>query len=308
MLPLIMRPLDNVFELYRLGGAISALSRALRARRSEGIRFTDILNQLMIVQPLLSSLVADTFVPLDTCKANAVALTSTLESISQAFFSEWSPASDEDKPAVWLKPAPNAWKLIEQIEAFEYVLSAEVARASLYHVDQVGGYRTRALIETAETVFPKNIREQLPGEDVTDVRSAGKCLAFDLPTAAGFHVARAVETVLLKYFSALDITVPKVRNLGKYIEALSEAVKKGKGIDPKVIAAVDQFRNLYRNPIMHPEATLSTEEAEILFALAQSTISAIILDIAKLAVGGALVAIGGAPSIAAAAASAEIPS
>ena len=75
--------------------------------------------------------------------------------------------------------------------------------------------------------------------------------------------------------------LPEYKNLGRYIEALGkEGVKKG--IDPKVIAALDQFRDLYRNPIMHPDVNLTLDEAQILFALAQSAISAVILDIIKL--------------------------
>jgi hypothetical protein len=133
----------------------------------------------------------------------------------------------------------------------------------------------------ATRYFPKNIRNKLPQLAVTDVKAAGRCLAFDLPTSAGFHIARAVETVLLQYFSVLGIELPEYKNLGRYIETLRE---KGpaKGIDSKVVAAVDQFRDLYRNPIMHPDVNLTSDEAQTLFANAQSAISAIIQDMSKI--------------------------
>src|ERR1700722_18334325 len=128
---------------------------------------------------------------------------------------------------------------------------------------------------------PLRSKEQPPSLAVTDVKAAGRCLAFDLPTSAGFHIARAVETVLLQYFSVLNIDRPDYKNLGRYIETLKD---KGptKGIDEKVIAALDQFRDLYRNPIMHPDVNLSADEALILFANAQSAISAIIRDMEKI--------------------------
>src|SRR3546814_11973446 len=33
-----------------------------------------------------------------------------------------------------------------------------------------------------------------------EFKAAGRCLAFDLPTASGFHVLRAVECVLDEYY------------------------------------------------------------------------------------------------------------
>lgn len=283
-----MRPLDNAFELYRLGGAISAVRKKISERQSRPLRYTDLFIELSDVQTRLDMVVSNALIPLDTCKENAMTLKATVDTIVRTFFASYRAADNEEaKTAVWQQVPADGWQLNEQINAFEYVFSAELARTAIYLVDQVGAYRTSAIIEAADTVFPKNIREQLPEEAVADIRAAGKCLAFDLHTAAGFHIARAVETVLLKYFSALGIPIPKIRNLGKYIEALSEAAKKGNSIDTKVVAAVDQFRDLYRNPIMHPEAVLSADEAAILFALAQSTISAIILDIAKLAANSA---------------------
>jgi hypothetical protein len=148
-------------------------------------------------------------------------------------------------------------------------------------VEQVCAYKTSTLIENGDAVFPKNIRDKLPALAVTDVKAAGRCLAFDLPTSAGFHIARTVETVLLQYFSVLEIELPEYKNLGRYIETLREQ-GPAKGIDPKVIAAVDQFRDLYRNPIMHPDVNLTSDEAQTLFANAQSAISAIISDMGKI--------------------------
>jgi hypothetical protein len=148
-------------------------------------------------------------------------------------------------------------------------------------VEQIGAYRTPTLIESADVVFPTNVRDKLQPDAVKDVRDAGRALAFELPTAVGFHICRAVETTLLQYFSELDIELPAYRNLGRYIEALESSAEE-KGIDPKVLATLDQFRDLHRNPIMHPDVHLNMEEAQILFALAQSAISGIVLDITKI--------------------------
>jgi hypothetical protein len=284
MLPDIMRPADNVFDLYRLGAALSSLAKAIAAKPNHEITFTDIYFEITPVQPLIESVCKDQFIPLDTCKANAQRLRDLMADIANTFLNDWRIADTKEKrDEMWTKVVGSrrVSDLSEQIQAFQYVFSAELNNASLYFVEQVCAYKTSTLIENGDAVFPKNIREKLPELAVIDLKAAGRCLAFDLPTSAGFHIARAVETVLLQYFLVLEIERPDYKTLGKYIETLRE---KGapKGIDQKVVAALDQFKDLYRNPIMHPDINLSADEAQMLFANAQSAISAIISDMEKI--------------------------
>jgi len=284
-LPVNMRTADNIYDLYRLGNTIADVNRIISSKQVNQVTYLDVYTEFTLLSSMIQSIIDDKVVPLDTCKSNARSLHDSLSEITREFLKEWREAADSDaKSAAWSKTIAG-WRIsgvTEGIKAFEYVFSAELAGAALYLVEQVGAYKTSILIDAADSVFPANIRSQLPPHAVNDIKAAGRCLAFELPTAAGFHIARAVETVLLKYFPALPMKVPRFRNLGRYIEALKkEGVKKG--VDAKVLAALDQFRDLYRNPIMHPDAVLSIDEAQILFNLAQSAISAIILDIAKLA-------------------------
>lgn len=281
-----MRTADNIYDLYRLGTAISEVNRKISSKPVNQVTHLDVYTEFQTLAIMIEGIIEDKVVPLDTCKSTAKSLRDSLRQITGEFLTEWRETSEQDaKAALWSKQIAG-WRIAgvtEGIKAFEYVFSAELAGAALYLVEQVGAYKTSILIDAADSVFPANIRSQLPQHAVDDIKAAGRCLAFELPTAAGFHVARAVETVLLKYFPTLPMKVPRYKNLGKYLEVLSkEGVKKG--VDPKVLAALDQFRELYRNPIMHPDAVLSIEEAQILFNLAQSAICAIILDIAKLAV------------------------
>ena len=61
---------------------------------------------------------------------------------------------------------------------------------------------------------------------MADVRSAGKCIAFELGTAAGFHLLRALETVVLVYRKHVmpgnPDPNPNNRNLGQYIKDMEE--------------------------------------------------------------------------------------
>lgn len=108
-----------------------------------------------------------------------------------------------------------------------------------------------------------------------------RCLAFDLPTASGFHIARAVESVLLGYLEelcpdAVTALNPSQRNLGSYIE-----LAKGNNGEEKICAVLDQFRKLDRNPLIHPDAVLTMGQALVLFGTSQSIILSLATEMQK---------------------------
>jgi hypothetical protein len=76
------------------------------------------------------------------------------------------------------------------------VLSNDMPDIASYVVSQKGIYRTEDLIAHAEQQMSASARAKLPGRACVDVREAGKCLAYEVPTACSFHLWRAVETVM----------------------------------------------------------------------------------------------------------------
>lgn len=114
---------------------------------------------------------------------------------------------------------------------------------------------------------------------MNEVRQAGKCLAFELATSAGFHILRAAEDVIREYYGELAGTLPqkKSRNWGRYIDGL-----KKHGADLKVIAALEQIKDMHRNPIIHPEVTLTMEEAITLFGMVIGAMVAMVMELEKL--------------------------
>jgi hypothetical protein len=80
-------------------------------------------------------------------------------------------------------------------------------------------------------------------EAMFDAREAMKSLAYELPTATGFHTFRALEAVLRRYHAHVTggQAPPKVRNIGVYLESLRRI---GKG-NPKVISAIKQIADLH---------------------------------------------------------------
>src|ERR1035438_9404695 len=85
----------------------------------------------------------------------------------------------------------------KSIETFETILSSELALAPTYSVPNRGVFSTDSLLDSADDVFG-DWREKIPDEARADTKQAGRCLAFDLSTAAGFHVARATEAGMRK--------------------------------------------------------------------------------------------------------------
>jgi hypothetical protein len=88
----------------------------------------------------------------------------------------------------------------------------------------------------------------------------GKCIAYDVPTGAAFHILRGTEVVIRSYYLHVTGTLPKpkLRNWGAYVKNLRSA-----GADPKITGYIEHLRELYRNPVFHPEDNLSPEDAQM---------------------------------------------
>lgn len=165
------------------------------------------------------------------------------------------------------------------LDEYRIAFLAEVSILSAYFVTQKGGFDTRSLLFWGENCFPATLRVKVP-EAMFDAKEAAKSLAYEQPTACGFHVFRALEATLRKYHSVVteSSTPPKVRNIGVYLESLR---RLGKG-DPKIVASLKQIADLHRNPLIHPEAVFSMEDAIGALGIARSAMAAM-LDVLPVA-------------------------
>jgi hypothetical protein len=164
------------------------------------------------------------------------------------------------------------WRVVsmqQQLARFRAVMEAEFMTTASYLVTGRRGYDIATLIEAAEMIFPEELVRKVP-DVLFDLREAGKCIAFDLGTAAGFHLLRALETVIRAYWNAVmeGASLPANRNLGAYIREMEKA---GKG-DPKVLTALRQIKDHHRNELMHPEEKLNLDEAIAILGIVQSAI------------------------------------
>lgn len=154
----------------------------------------------------------------------------------------------------------DVYQLQDLVQRFESVVAAEFGMLELYKVGQKGGYNTSDLIVRGETLFPADLPIKVPAA-LFDVREATKCLAFELPTACAFHLHRANESVLHRYYDAVTggAKRPKSRNMGDYLNSLSE---KNMG-NQQVRTALRDVKDLHRNPLIHPEHSLETVDEAI---------------------------------------------
>lgn len=159
---------------------------------------------------------------------------------------------------------------------FEGALQSELSESPTFFVPPRGIYNTTALIDNAETVFSQAILDRLPAEAIADLRQAGRALAFDLPTASGFHGCRATEAVVKKQVLLFSGSAAPSSNWGDFVRLL-----KLHGADGRVSDAIHRMKEVHRNPLIHPEITLTMQEAITLFSICHSTIQACVADMER---------------------------
>ncbi|MCH8802400.1 MAG: hypothetical protein IH963_15975, partial [Chloroflexi bacterium] len=116
---------------------------------------------------------------------------------------------------------------------FNTVLNAEFANLDTFWVEPKGIYSTSDLIENAENIFGEATRIQLAEGSRIDINEAGKALAFDLPTAVGFHVWRAAEREFRAYYQKWSGKSAGNKTWGTLHNELAET-----NADPKALAVL----------------------------------------------------------------------
>jgi hypothetical protein len=170
----------------------------------------------------------------------------------------------------------DVYSLQNALKEFEIVLRSELNVGNAYLVTKKRGYDTSDLINRGELLFPSELIVKVPAS-LRDVREVGRCLAFELSTAAGFHMMRAFELVLREYFDIVSSGAerPKTNNIGDYLRVMDDE-KFG---DVKVRECLRQITKLHRNELIHPENSLTLDEAIGLLGIAQSAMEAMLREI-----------------------------
>lgn len=165
-------------------------------------------------------------------------------------------ARDPNEPLNW----QDVFPVTSALTAFEAVLGAELALIPLYVAMPKAGFDTTVLIEAGGRCFPDDIWTKCP-DAIPDLAQGTRCIAFELFTTAGFHLHRANEIVLRRYWDAVTkgAARPTSRNMGDYLQEMD----KRKVGDAKVKAALKDLKDLHRNPLIHPDHSLETADDAI---------------------------------------------
>lgn len=160
--------------------------------------------------------------------------------------------------------------LTDYLDNFETFFNRESQTANIFAVTKKGIYELTSLIETASNALPEKVVSRLSDDAKQNINAAGRCLALESPTACGFHIFRAIESLMRDYHFKLTQTVlkPQNRNWGSFIDRLEK-----QGADVKVTGYLRHIKDNYRNPLIHPEDSLSSDEALSLFNACLSAIT-----------------------------------
>lgn len=266
----------NLVEYFDLAEALHRAKQATSEKTNSGIL---LYVALMGVPDKLKTFAADDN-GFRTCKHSAEQLADCIENWLaenvQGSFREFDPEKLENEFSSW-----QYAEISRKIDAFKSVFEAECRDVDVYSVSQIGIYRTSALVSEADKLIPEQFHKLLPGGTEDEFRNAGKCLAFDLPTACGFHALRGLELVMDAYITSFGVDTKSLRSWSDYIKSAQSLIERGEGErkpSARVTAMLDRMRQLDRNPLMHPRETVDTVSADQLFRLCAATVVEMVKD------------------------------
>ena len=103
-----------------------------------------------------------------------------------------------------------------------------------------------------------------------DLEEAGKCIAFERPTAAAFHLMRATEATLRRLYCA---KVKRQRVDPLLWGPMVQHLRRRRDSPPRpLLDGLDNIRHNFRNPTQHPDAIYDIQEAQDLLALSLDAI------------------------------------
>ena len=268
-----VEPVDQ-FPVYELGAALQSL-KDLRGRNE--VNSFDQLIALTEAETHLDQLLEGREFAIDICQPSAHQLKEKVRGILATFFED-----DKEQLTVPDDALPT-WHfnmLHQSIETFEHQFSAELKKIGTYLVPERGIFNTAGLMDGADNHIHESVREAVPEFARSEFRKAGRCLAFGLYSASGFHSARAVECVLRSYYGIFMGQSPKKNDAGlglmaSHLNNLFEKKDPPARLPQKnTVRHLRDFANFDRNPLIHPSAQLDLEEidAQTLFNSAQGVI------------------------------------
>ncbi len=158
----------------------------------------------------------------------------------------------------------QASKLRALVREIRTTLDAELQGLDAYVVTQKR-LDVLKLLNDVPLLLSPYVYQVLPYIAQEDLEEAGKCIAFERPTAAAFHLLRGTEAVLREFYCTL---VRKNRCALMWGPILTDLRKRRKAKQHlTLLANLDNIKDSFRNPTQHPEKIYNTDEVQDLWGL-----------------------------------------
>jgi hypothetical protein len=121
------------------------------------------------------------------------------------------------------------------------------------------------LLSDVRSLLTAKSYDVLPDIARHDLNEAGKCIAYERPTAAAFRLLRGTESVLRAFYCSI---VKKQRVKPLLWDPMVASLRKRKNPPPApLLENLTNIRRSFRNPTQHPEKIYDIEEVQDLFGL-----------------------------------------
>jgi hypothetical protein len=255
----------NLILFYHLGKEMRTLREA---NKSPHRALNTLVNKYLALDKFL---IETNEVPFPNTRKAAIALRHYLSNV-------FSKETGED--GVLIVSQNEDLKMKSLLTEFEQEFDHDSREINILSVPNRCAYSTTILIENGESLLPPEVRNAVTDYVRNELHEAGKCLAFNVSTAAGFHLARGLESALRSYYDVLSGRAARpTTKSGNDVAMVGYINQVRQWAEPKVISTLEQFTNLHRNPINHPEAVLSDEEALTLVGITVSAIAGMVTDV-----------------------------
>lgn len=164
----------------------------------------------------------------------------------------------------------EASRLRNIVDAIRLTLDAEaIGRLAFIVTDK--RIDAGKLYYAVESLLSPGVFASLPDVARYDFEECGKCIAFERPTAAAFHMLRGTEAVLRMFYLAL---VKRNRISTLMWGAVVDALRKKRNPPPsELLSNLDNIRRSFRNPTQHPDKIYDIQEVQDLFGLCVDVIN-----------------------------------
>jgi len=273
-----LKKVENLIAIFNVGHTIGQLSNALG---HPAVTPMALLEAYSYARAQIGQMQQGDPLPFEATKRSIVRLRNAMDSLYEEC------KTDRAKLEMPLLGTPHQLELRQAISGLQAQLAHDLDTLPIWLVTERRAYSLDALINNAELILEPSHVSLLSGKTVTDIREAGRAIAFDLPTAAGFHSMRSVEAVARGYHTVVVGSAPKDGEpLGPVINNLRtkrDAMMTNNTIDKEdmlhlVIETLNRVNNVYRKPITHPDMVLDSAGAMNVFDASKCAIELMLED------------------------------